>query len=92
MLIAEDEEQLQSMLNIVVEESENKDMSLNDLKTETMIISWKGTNPICSNNISENHFKQFNKFQYLETILTSDGKSQTEIRSRIGQAKITFLK
>ena len=57
-----------------------------------MVISRKGINPVCSINIHGNPLKQVNKFKYLGTILTSDGKSQTEIRSRIGQAEISFLK
>ena len=57
-----------------------------------MIISWKDINPICSINIHGNPLKQVNKFKYLGTILTSDGKSQTEVRRRIGQAKTAFLK
>ena len=57
-----------------------------------MVISWKGINPISSINIRGNSLKQVNKFKYLGTILTSDGKSQAEIRNRIGQAKTAFIK
>ena len=56
VLIAEDEEQLQSMLNIVVEESEKKGLSLNGLKTETMVVSRKGIDLICSFNIEKKGF------------------------------------
>ena len=92
MLIAEDEEKLQSMHNTMVEESEKKGFGLNSLKTETMVISQKGINSICSINIHGNPLKHVDKFKYLVTILTSDEESQTEIRSRIGQAKTAFLK
>ena len=68
VLIAEYEEQLQPMLNIVVEESEKKGLSLNGLKTEAMVISRKGINTICSINVSGNPLKQVNKFKYLGTI------------------------
>ena len=34
--------------------------------------------------------KQVNKFKYLGTIITSDGRCDTEVRSRIGQAKVAF--
>lgn len=35
---------------------------------------------------------QINYFKYLGSIITDDGKSIKEIKSRIGQAKNTFLK
>lgn len=34
--------------------------------------------------------KQVNSFKYLGTVITSDGRCTTEVRCRIGQAKIAF--
>ena len=55
------------MLNIVVEESEKKGLSLNGLKTETLVISRKDINPTGSINISGNPLKEANKLKYLGT-------------------------
>ena len=77
------------MLNIVVEASEKIGLSLNGLKTETMVILGRELIQYAVITFIE---ILLNKCKYLGTILTSDGKSQTEIRSRIGQAKTTFLK
>ena len=92
VLIAETNEALQSLINIVVRESERMGLSLNVKKTECMVISKKHINPECSVNIRGDLIKQVQKFKYLGYIITSDGRCSTEIKRRIAIAKDSFTK
>ena len=67
-------------------------LSINKKKTETMVISKKNNAPKCSISISNTTLNQVNKFKYLGTIITPDGRCDTEIKSRITQSKQTFTK
>ena len=92
VLIADTEDHLQELLNIINEKSEIRGLSLNLKKTETMVIS-KQKNTT-RNNITLNGTKlcQVDKFRYLGFWITSDGRCQTEIKSRTAQAKSAFQK
>ena len=90
VLTADSEEKLQELLNIVVEESENKELELNSKKTESMIITRKTSIPKYEITIKENTIKQANSFKYLGPQITSDGRNHQEIKSRIAQAKASF--
>ena len=92
VLIAEDEKHLQELLNVIVQESDNMGLSLNIKKTETMVISRKTPTPTCNIKINGTTLKQVQHFKYLGTIISSDGRCHTEIKSRICQAKATFHK
>merc|ERR1711905_56379 len=85
-------ENLQSLLNIVVTESERKGLSLNVKKTECMVVSKNAVNPICNLESKGEKINQVQKFKYLGYIITSDGKCVTEIKRRIGMAKDSFNK
>ncbi|GFN91009.1 endonuclease-reverse transcriptase [Plakobranchus ocellatus] len=85
VLIAENKEDLQKLLNIVEEE-------LNSKKTEVMVISRKQESSKCNIFINEVKLKQTEKFKYLGTIISNDGKTNREISARIAQAKINFQK
>ena len=86
VLIAEDEGNLQALLDVVVEESNKKGLSLNSKKTVTMVISRKEPTPACKIEINGTILKQVQTFKYLGTNITSDGKCTTEVKSRIAQA------
>ena len=92
VLIAEDEEHLQTLLDVIVKESEKLGLSLNSRKTETMVVSRKTLNPTCNIKINGTTLRQTQQFKYLGTIISSDGKCHTEVKSRISQAKMTFHK
>ncbi|GFS03660.1 endonuclease-reverse transcriptase [Elysia marginata] len=92
VLIAQSEQSLQKMLDIVVKESEIKGLSLNIAKTESMTISKKPQAPSCKIRSNGTQVKQVNQFKYLGYMLTSDGKCETEIRKRIITSKTTFKK
>ena len=76
VLMAENQEHLQDLLNRTVIESEQKGLSLNIKKTETMIIS-RNSIPLNSKIVlNEKSLRQVNSFKYLGTLITSDGKMQ----------------
>ena len=75
-----------------MKESEKLGLSLNSKKTGTMVVSRKTLNPTCNIKINGTTLRQTQQFKYLGTIISSDGKSHTEVESRISQAKTTFHK
>ncbi|GFO49889.1 RNA-directed DNA polymerase from mobile element jockey [Plakobranchus ocellatus] len=92
VLIAENKEDLQKLLNIVEEESRKKGLKLNSKKTEVIVTSRKQESPKCDIFINKVKLKQTEKFKYLGTIISSDGKTNREISARTAQAKINFQK
>ena len=89
-LIAENEQDLQRILNKVIVESERMGLELNKNKTQIMVITRKTIIQNCSIQIKDTVLKQVKSFKYLGTIIDENGKSSTEIKSRIGKAKAAF--
>ena len=77
------------MLDNVVEESKKKGLTINCKKTECMVVS-KRESPACALNIGDNTIKQVQKFNYLGSLLTENGKCDEEIKKQIGMAKDDF--
>ena len=92
VLIATNEKDLQELLNIVVEKSERRGLSLNIKKTYSMVVTKETAAPRCSLQIRGENITQVEKFNYLGSWITTDGKSDTEIKARIAQAKQAFSK
>ena len=90
VLIADNENELQEMLDTVVRESEKKGLSLNKKKTEVMVISKKNCTPACNIVMNGTVLKQVHKFNYLGSLITSDGRCINEIKRRMAQAKAFF--
>ena len=55
-----------------------------------MTISKKSVSPKCNLDIDGIKIKQVEKFEYLGSLVTSDAKSDQEIKRRIGIAKTAF--
>jgi len=91
-LIAESSEELQVLLDKVVEESRKMGLSLNCKKTECMVITKKKIVPRCEIIVENNLITQVKKFNYLGSVVTEDGRCDTEVRRRIGMAKDAFQK
>ena len=88
--IADNEKELQEMLDTVVRESEKKGLSLNKKKTEIMVISKKNCTPACNIVMNGTVLKQVHKFNYLGSLITSDGRCINEIKRRMAQPKASF--
>ena len=92
MLIAGSESQLQELLNTVVDASLHIGLSVNTNKTQCMVISKTKITPTCHIHINNETIKQLEKFKYLGSTITSDGRNDAEIEIRIGMAKDAFQK
>jgi len=57
-----------------------------------MVVSKKINNPACNITIGNQIIKQVNRFEYLGTTITSDGRCDSEIKKRIAIAKNAFSK
>lgn len=89
-LLADNQTDLQTLLNTVVTESEKMGLTLNAKKTEVMVISKKKVSPKCNLTVNGTPIQQVNKVKYLGAIITADGKTLEDVKSRIGQAKSAF--
>ena len=92
VLISDTEEGLQLIVNKVIEESERMGLSLNTKKTYSMTVSKKPDPPPCTLTANGENIKQVRKFNYLGSLLTSDGKCDSEIRRRIALSREAFSK
>ena len=83
VLIADNENELQEMLDTVKKKEKKK-------KTEVMVISKKNCTPACNIVMNGTVLKQVHKFNYLGSLITSDGRCINEIKRRMAQAKASF--
>ena len=90
-IITTSQEKLQAMLEKVVDESRKMGPAINCKKTERMIISKKKQHPVRELKVDGKNISQVKRFSYLGSVITDDGKFETEIR-RIGMAKDSFKK
>ena len=63
------------------------DLGLNTKKIVTMVISKKQETPKCNIRLKDSVLQHVEKFKYLGSLITSDGRSINEIKIRIVQAK-----
>ena len=89
-IIAETEDQLQKIMDIVTTESNKAGLEINQKKSFTQVISKKRQIPKCSIKVDGAIIKQVDSFIYLGSLITSNGKSDKEIVRRIGIAKTAF--
>jgi hypothetical protein len=92
VLIASNEEDLQKMIDIVSKESIKMELSLNIKKTECMSISKNKSLPTCNFYMNGEPIKQVNRFNYLGSTITSDGRCDEDIKKRIALSKQAFQK
>ena len=82
---------IQRLLNVVAKESERLGLRINCDKTYVVVASKKAQAPVCSVAVNSVQIKQIDHFKYLGSSITSDGRSDMDIRCSIGQAKQTFM-
>src|SRR5438552_16407080 len=92
VLIAQSKEKLQEILDIIDFYSEENGLSINQKKTECIVVSKKQNVMDSGITLKGNPIKQVENFKYLGTWITNDGKCDEEIKSRIAMAKDTFCK
>ncbi len=92
VLLADSQDKLQAILDKVVTASEEKGLSLNVKKTECMVASKKKTAPRCILHSKGEKIKEVSSFNYLGSTITTNGKSEAEIKRRITMAKNSFMK
>jgi len=89
-LMADSEGKRQRLLNVVVQDSGNRGLKVNIKKTFSMAIPKAKVPPKCSIFINGKDVQQVKSFSYLGSLITSDGKSEHDIKQRIGKAKTVF--
>ena len=92
VLIAEDEASLQDLVTAVKDESEKCGLLMNIKKTKVILLTKDTKEKKVSIHIDHKEVEQVQSFTYLGQLITDDGKSEGEIRSRIGLAKNAFSK
>ena len=92
VLLAESQEDLQRLLDVMVAESERKGLSINCKKTESMVISKKKEAPTCNLKVKDKIVKQVSAFNYLGSTVTEDSRCVSEVKRRIALAKSAFSK
>ena len=64
-------------------------LAINCNKTYSLTVSRKKC-PHCKLNVKDKEIKQIDSFTYLGSIITYDGRSETDIKCRIGMVKSGF--
>ena len=91
VLLAESEEELQEIVDIVNEAGKSYNMKMNARKTKTMVISKKEGTTVTI-RIDGTEIEQVQSFIYLGHKITQDGRSEEEVKRRIGIARTAFSK
>jgi hypothetical protein len=93
VLLAESEEELQALVDVVKEESYKYGLEMNTKKTKTMVIR-RDADKVVNANIKVDGvtLEQVGKYQYLGQIIKEDGRCEDEIKRRIGIARTNFMK
>ena len=90
-MVADSELGLQRLMDGLVRTAKQYDMKINVKKTKVMRVSKKGEGDI-SIFIEGQRVEQVQKFKYLGSLMTADGRCEEEIKVRIGMAKDAFSK
>lgn len=85
--MADTERKIQTVRN----QSDKKVLSMKCFR-ENMLLSGKKNHPSFKFRIGDAEMKQIQEYQYLENVLTEDGKCHTEIRRFIGISKNALQK
>ncbi|KAG1678431.1 Multidrug resistance-associated protein 1 [Nymphon striatum] len=92
VLLAEDEGQLQLILNRTIEEGEKYGMRMNVKNTKCMVFSKLAESERCTLTLNGTLIKKVNAFVHLGQMLHEDGRSDAEIKRRIAIARNNFAK
>jgi hypothetical protein len=90
-MIASNEEGLQKLMDALVNTAAKYDMKVNVKKTKVMKISKKDNSKL-KIIIDGQCVEQVKKFKYLGSLITEDGRCETEVKARIAMGKDAFSK
>jgi len=90
VLLAENESDLQQLLNVIQAKSAQYGLDMNVKKTKTMLISSKEIIPAININVNNERLEQVTNFKYLGQNISQNGKCISEIKQRIEIAKARF--
>ncbi|RUS84333.1 hypothetical protein EGW08_007927 [Elysia chlorotica] len=91
VLLAESQNDLQNLVTIIEEHSGKYGLLMNVKKTKVMVISKKEP-PKAEIKVKGKSIEQIDQFVYLGQLITTDGRSDSEIKRRITIAKNAFSK
>ena len=90
-MVASTEAGLQKIMDGLVETAKLYDMRINVKKTKVMKVSRNGGG-VVNINVEGKRIEQVQQFRYLGSLITEDGRCESEIRARIAMAKTEFNK
>ena len=91
VLFAEDEEGLQKLLTAVQQVSKTYGLLMSLKKTKVMVLTKCKDVPKVTIKLDEKRIEQVNSFTYIGQLITEDGRSEEEIKRRIGMVKMMFF-
>ena len=86
VMLAETEHELQQLMDIVAQESQQKKIFLNRAKSYTMVFSKSSFISTCQIKIHGKLLKQVNSCVYLGSVSNFEGRCKKEVKRRIGIA------
>ena len=89
-VVASSERGLQSMMDNINRVTKEYGMRINVKKTKAMCISRQGHHKV-KVNIEGQQVEQVHQYRYLGSLISSDGYSESNIRSRIAMGKQSFM-
>ena len=92
VLLAESEEDLQEIVDRVNEAGKEYNMKMNAKKTKTMVINKREDPTPIKIKVDGAEIEQVQNFIYLGHRITEDGRSEEEIKRRVGIARTAFSK
>ena len=90
-LLVDTEEKLQELVSTVAIESEKLGLMITCQKTFSMVCTKKVQIPTCRLKINGSEIEQKENFDYLVSCIPSDGRSDKDIKRRIGLASMTSM-
>jgi len=91
-LVADSEDKLQKLLDVVVEHSDRMGLYMNKNKSFCLVASKRALPPRCQIKVHEETLGQVGSFCDLGIRVTSDARCDADTKARIGQAKAAFEK
>lgn len=93
-LVAENEEEMNEMLNILAEKLNKYKLKINAGKTKIMIVKKTSTiiNTEVNIQLGNTSIEQVKEFCYLGSVITHDNRTSIDIKKRITLAKQAFMK